>query len=121
MEIVPDNDTLLVEAAVSPADVDQLRPGQTARIRFTAFNSTATPEIHGRVTVVAPERTTEAQSQRSFYAVRVAIDQNELTREHMTLVPGMPADVFIETGHRSMLSYVTKPLRDQLARAFRDN
>ncbi len=121
MEIVPDNDTLLVEAAVSPADVDQLRPGQIARIRFTAFNSTATPEIHGRVTVVAPERTTEPQSQRSFYAVRVAIDQAELAREHMKLVPGMPADVFIETGHRSMLSYVTKPLRDQLARAFRDN
>lgn len=121
LEIVPDGDTLVVETTVSPTDIDQLRPGQPARIRFSAFNATSTPEIHGRVTVVAPERTTDPQSRLSFYAVRVEIDQAELAREGgMTLKPGMPAEVFVETGNRSMLSYLTKPLRDQLARAFRD-
>lgn len=121
LEIVPDGDRLLVEAAVNPADIDQVRRGQRARIRFSAFNSTTTPEIAGRVKVVAPDLTTDPQG-HSFYAVRVEVDPAQLAKEReVRLVPGMPAEVFIETGSRSMLSYVTKPLRDQLARAFRDN
>lgn len=120
MEIVPDDDKLVVETAISPADIDQIRAGQRARIRFTAFSSTATPEIAGRVIVVAPERTTNEQGNTSFYAVRVEIDQKALMREDMKLVAGMPAEVFIETNSRSMLSYITKPLRDQFNRAFLD-
>jgi HlyD family secretion protein len=121
MEIVPDDDRMVVETAVSPADIDQVQAGQRARIRFTAFSSTATPEIEGSVAVVAPERTTQQETQQSFYAVRVEIDERALSRERqMKLVAGMPAEVFIETGNRSMLSYITKPLRDQFARAFND-
>ena len=121
MEIVPEGDRLLVETAVSPVDIDQVQTGQRARIRFTAFSSTATPEIEGRVSVVAAERTTQQETQASFYAVRVEIDERALSREkQMRLVPGMPAEVYIETGNRSMLSYITKPLRDQFARSFND-
>lgn len=122
MEIVPDGDRMVVETAVSPADIDQLRSGQQARIRFTAFSATSTPEIAGRVAVVAPERTTEPETGRTYYQVRVEIDERALAREpSLKLVPGMPAEVFIETGERSMLSYLTKPLRDQFARSFNDN
>ncbi|KQT34679.1 secretion protein HlyD [Sphingomonas sp. Leaf412] len=122
MEIVPDRDRMIVEGVVSPADIDQVREGQEARIRFSAFSSPSTPEIHGRVTVVAPERTTDQATRQSFYAVRIAIDQRDLARNpEMKLRPGMPAEVFIQTGSRSMLGYITKPLRDQFARAFRDN
>lgn len=122
MEVVPDRDRLLVEAMVSPGDIDQVVSGQRARIRFTAFNSTATPEIAGKVTIVAPERTTDEQARQSFYAVRVEVDAKDLARwPELKLRPGMPAEIFIETGSRSMLSYITKPLRDQFARAFRDN
>ncbi|WP_156680275.1 HlyD family type I secretion periplasmic adaptor subunit [Sphingomonas profundi] len=122
LEVVPDRDRLLVEASISPADVDQVSKGQHARIRFTAFNSTATPEITGSVTLVAPDRTTDPNSHQSYYAVRVAVDQRDLARwPELKLLPGMPAEIFIETGSRSMLSYLTKPLRDQFARAFRDN
>jgi HlyD family type I secretion membrane fusion protein len=122
MEIVPDSDRLLVEASVSPADIDQVQVNQKARIRFTAFSSTTTPEILGHVVLVAPERTNEPETQRSYYAVRVAIDRAALAAERdLKLVPGMPAEVFIETGARPMLSYITKPLRDQFARAFKDN
>jgi HlyD family secretion protein len=122
MEIVPDNDRMIVEGMISPADVDQVRDGQEARIRFSAFASTATPEIAGRVVFVAPERTNDAENRTSFYAIRVAIDQRELKKHpEMKLRPGMPAEVFVQTGDRSMLSYITKPLRDQFARAFRDN
>ncbi|MBB5716648.1 HlyD family type I secretion periplasmic adaptor subunit [Sphingomonas aerophila] len=122
MEIVPDQDRLLVEAMVSPGDIDQVQTGQDARIRFTAFNSTATPEITGRVMLVAPERTNDQETRQSYFAVRIEVDQADLARwPELKLRPGMPAEVFIATGSRSMLSYMTKPLRDQFARAFRDN
>lgn len=122
MEIVPDSDSLIIEAAVAPIDIDRVRDGQTARIRFTAFSNTATPEITGKVMFVAADRTTDAESKASFYPARIAISEAELRRyPELALKPGMPAEVFIETGDRSMISYVTKPLRDQFARAFRDD
>lgn len=121
MEIVPDTDTMVVETMVSPSDIDQVRTGQTARVRFSSFNLPTTPEIHGKVTYVATDRSEDPEARASYYMVRIAIDEKELAREGLTLRSGMPADVHIETGNRSMLSYVTKPLRDQFARAFRDN
>lgn len=121
MEIVPDEDRMVVEASISPADIDQVRQGQKARIRFSAFNVAATPEIDGRVAYVATDRSDIPETHQSFYTVRIAIDEQQLRRENLALRSGMPADVHIETGKRSMLSYITKPLRDQFARAFRDN
>lgn len=121
MEIVPDADQMVVEVMVSPTDVDQVRKGQDARIRFTAFYAPATPEIPGKVVYVASDRSDNPESKMSYYMVRVAIDQQRLAREKLPLRSGMPAEVHIATGSRSLLSYVTKPLRDQFARAFRDN
>lgn len=122
MEIVPDSDTLLVEGSISPGDIDQANIGQNARIRFSAFNSTATPEIRGKVIHVAAETTTNRETQQSFYPIRVEIDEADLRAAGLPdLKPGMPAEIFIETGSRSMMSYITKPLSDQLARSFRNN
>ena len=122
MEIVPDRDRLVIEAAVSPADIDQVHQGQAARLRFSSFSATSTPEIGGRVTFVAAERTTDPDTQSSFYSVRLSIDAAQLAQwPELKLKPGMPADVMIETGDRSMLSYITRPLRDQFARAFRND
>jgi HlyD family type I secretion membrane fusion protein len=121
MEIVPDRDQMVVEAMVSPADIDQVRWGQKARIRFSAFNRQATPEIKGQVVYVASDRSTDPEGKTSFYMVRVAVDLAALNAEGLKLRGGMPAEVYIETGNRSMLSYITKPIRDQFARSFRDN
>ena len=121
MEIVPDSDAMVVEAMIRPGDIDQVRKGQKARVRFTAFNLPSTPEIAGRVTYVATDRSQDAEGRNAFYMVRIAIDQRALRREDLILRSGMPADVHIETGSRSMLSYIIKPLRDQFARAFRDS
>lgn len=122
MEIVPDSDQLIVEGAVSPADIDRVHVGQQARIRFTAFSNTATPEIAGRVIFVAADRSTDETGKVSFFPARVEIDQAQLKKNpDLALRPGMPAELFIETGDRTMGSYITKPLRDQFARAFRDN
>lgn len=122
MEIVPDKDSLIVEGMISPSDVDQVHAGLSARVRFTSLNTSGTPEIRGKVTFVAPERTTDRDARQSYYAVRVELDEKALQAEKkVRLKPGMPAEVMIETGARSMLSYLTKPLRDQFTRAFRDN
>jgi len=120
MEIVPDADQLIVDAAISPMDVDRVAKGQSARIRLSALNSQLTPEIPGTVTFVSAERTEDKETKASFYRVRIALDQTVLAKEKLPLRPGMPAEAFIATGSRSMLSYITKPLRDQFARAFRD-
>ncbi len=121
MEIVPESENMVVEVAVSPADIDQVREGQKARIRFSAFNLASTPEIRGKVTYLSADRSENREARTSYYTVRVTIDEQQLKRERLTLRNGMPAEVHIETGNRSMLSYITKPLRDQFARSFRDN
>lgn len=120
MEIVPDNERLLVEAAINPTDIDRVRGGQAARVRLSAFNMTTTPEIDGTVVFVSPERVTNPDSGISYYRVHVRMDERQIGREGLALKPGMPAEVFITTGSRSMLSYILKPLRDQFARAFKD-
>ncbi|EGD58155.1 Type I secretion membrane fusion protein, HlyD [Novosphingobium nitrogenifigens DSM 19370] len=121
MEIVPDRDTMVVEAMISPTDIDQVAKGQVTRIRFSSFNRAATPEIPGKVIYVATDRTENPESKQAYYTVRVEIDQAMLRREHLDLRSGMPAEVYIETGSRSLMSYLTKPLRDQFVRAFRDD
>ena len=122
LEVVPDKDQLVVEAAIAPTDIDQVRNGQPVRIKFTSLNSTATPELTGRVIFVAPSRTSDPDGHNSFFPARIMIDGDALKRHStLRLRPGLPAELFIETGSRSMLSYLTKPLRDQFDRAFTDN
>ncbi|MGD9812000.1 MAG: HlyD family type I secretion periplasmic adaptor subunit [Sphingobium sp.] len=122
MEIVPTNDRLTVEAKVSPYDIDQLSPGQPATLRFSAFNSRTTPEINASLAYISPERVTEERTGSSYYKVRVQVDEKEMKRlGGLKLVPGMPVEVFIQTSERTLLSYLTKPLRDQFSRAFRED
>lgn len=121
MEIVPDADQMVIEALINPQDIDQVRTGQPATIRFTSFNVSATPVVDGRVSYVAMDRSENAESDQSFFVVRILINQAELQRERLRLRSGMPAEVHIQTGSRSLLSYVFKPFSDQFARAFRDS
>lgn len=119
MEIVPDSDRLVVEAVIRPSDVDRVYRGQDARVRFPLLSMQATPDVNGTVDFVSAERTVDKESGASYYRVRVKLDGTKLSREHLKLKPGMPVEVFLSTGSRSMLSYITKPLQDQFARAFR--
>jgi HlyD family type I secretion membrane fusion protein len=119
-EIVPVGDAMVVEAIVSISDIDRIFVGQPVRIVFSAFNAQITPEVAGTVSWVSAEKTSEERTGLSYYKVRVAFDKAALKRAKIPqLVPGMPAETFIQTGDRSMLSYITKPLRDQMQRAFR--
>lgn len=119
MLIVPENDALMIEARIAPQDIDRVRQGQSAYLRFTAFDQRVTPEYEGVVTRVSADLTRETQSGVAYYVVRLALTE-AAGREagSLKLIPGMPVEAHIRTGERTALSYFLKPLRDQFARAF---
>lgn len=122
MEIVPDGGPLAVDVAISPNDLDQVRVGQQATVRFSGLSATITPEIAGTVTRVGAERSVDPATGAPFIAVRVNIAPDQLAALGAgKLRAGMAAETFISTSSRSLLSYLTKPLSDQFARAFREN
>ena len=121
MLIVPESDNLTVEVKVDPKDIDQVQLGQTVVLRFTSFNVRTTPEINGTVSRIAADTSTDQRTGQSYYLVRIAMPAQELKRlGDVKLTPGMPVEAFIETGERTMMSYLIKPLHDQLMRAFRE-
>ena len=119
MEVVPDTDDLQIEARLQPNDIDQVRTGQKAFIRFSAFNQRVTPQIIGTVSYVSADTSHDQQSNAPYFTVRVMLQDEERRRlAGLQLVSGMPAEVFMQTGSRTMLSYLLKPITDQLQRAF---
>ena len=121
MLIVPDADILIVEVKIAPQDIDQLYPGQAATLRFTAFNMRTTPEIKGSVNFISADITQDQRTGVSYYVARITLDPSEVARlGDVKLIPGMPVIAFIKTSERTMLSYLTRPLRDQVERAFKE-
>jgi HlyD family secretion protein len=121
MEIVPASDKLQVEAKISPHDIDQVQVGQAAVLRFSSFNQRTTPEINGTVTRVSADATPDQRTGQSFYTTRIGMTQDEILRlGDVKLIPGMPVEAFVQTGDRTVLTYLIKPLRDQFMRAFRE-
>ncbi|MEA2955170.1 MAG: rane fusion protein type secretion system [Alphaproteobacteria bacterium] len=121
MMIVPQADDLSVEAKVNPQDIDKLQIGQKTLLRLSAFNQRTTPELNGVVTRVSPDVTTDQRTGQSYYTIRVSLPVAEVARlGDVKLIPGMPVEAFVQTGDRTMLSYLIKPLSDQLMRAFRE-
>jgi membrane fusion protein, type I secretion system len=121
MLIVPQTDDLQVEAKVNPQDIDKLQVGQKTLLRLSAFNQRTTPELNGVVTRVSPDVTTDQRTGQSYYTIRVSMPPEEVARlGDVKLIPGMPVEAFVQTGDRTLLSYLIKPLSDQLMRAFRE-
>jgi HlyD family secretion protein len=121
MMIVPQSDDLQVEAKVNPQDIDKLQIGQKTLLRLSAFNQRTTPELNGVVTRVSPDVTVDQRTGQSYYTIRVSMPPEEVARlGDVKMIPGMPVEAFVQTGDRTMLSYLIKPLSDQLMRAFRE-
>jgi membrane fusion protein, type I secretion system len=119
MLIVPEADALVIEARIAPQDIDHVQPGQKAFIRFTAFNQRTTPEFEGEVLRVGADLTKEAQTNQAYFLTRITLPEAEIKRLGLLkLVPGMPAEVYIKTTERTAISYILKPLSDQIAKAF---
>ena len=119
MEVVPDSDDLQIEARLQPNDIDQVRKGQQAFVRFSAFNQRVTPQLKGQVSYVSPDTTRDQQTGTSYFTVRIMLPEEERRLlAGLQLMSGMPAEVFMQTGSRTMLSYLSKPILDQFQRAF---
>ncbi|MCB4770664.1 HlyD family type I secretion periplasmic adaptor subunit [Ancylobacter sp. Lp-2] len=121
MLVVPNNDQLEAEARVPPPFIDQLAVGQPAVVRLTAGAQWETPELNGTVNRISADLVPNPTAGgESYYSVRIALPPAELARlDGLKLVPGMPLEAFIKTGDRTVLSYLVKPLTDQVARSFR--
>nr|WP_321182221.1 HlyD family type I secretion periplasmic adaptor subunit [Methylobacterium sp. Leaf122] len=121
MMIVPRADALMVEARIGPQDIDQVRISHKAVLRFSAFNQRTTPELSGEVSRVSADITQDPKTGVSFYTIRIKPAVSELERlKDLKLVAGMPVESFIQTGERRVISYLTKPLADQITKAWRE-
>lgn len=122
MMIVPEADALEVETKVNPQDIDQVHFGQKTVLRFPAFNQRTTPEIDGAISYVSADLSTDQHTGTTFYKARVAIAADGIARlGGVRLVPGMPVESFVQTTERTVISYLTKPLMDQVNRAFKES
>ncbi len=121
MVIVPDSDELQIDAHLPPDQIDQVHKGQDAQVRFPAFNQRTTPELTGAVVHVSPDITRDQPSSPGYYTVRVSLPGKEYARlGDLQLVAGMPAELFIQTGTRTMISYLFAPITEQFQRMFRE-
>ena len=126
MQIVPLADKLIVEAKIPPQDIDQVALGSTTTVRIMAGNQRTMIDLFGEVTHIGADLTKDKDqvnqpNNQPYYLVRVSLAEQEVARlKELTLVPGMPAEIFIRTRERTPLQYLLKPLNEQISRAFRE-
>lgn len=122
MNIVPQHEELIVEAKVKPQDIDEVRTGLRAKVLLTAYKGKKVPKLNGEVLNVSADIVTNEQTRESYFLARVKIDEKEIKKlkSKIELYPGMPAQVFIITGARSLLSYLFTPIKDAAYKSFRE-
>ncbi|MER2264839.1 HlyD family type I secretion periplasmic adaptor subunit [Methylobacterium oxalidis] len=121
MLIVPEADDLALEVKIQPKDIDHVHIDQAAILRFSALSQRTTPEINGVVDRVSADVTQDQKTGQNFYKARIRVSEAERKRlGDIRLVPGMPVDAFLKTGDRTVLSYLTKPLMEQIGKAWRE-
>ncbi len=121
MSIIPQDDLLLVSAKIATHEIDQVHIGQEATVRISAFKQRITPELSGTVVNLAPDETTDERTGQSFFSVKIEIRPEERSKLNgKKLTPGLPADVMIQGQKRRVISYLTQPLLDQMALAFKE-
>lgn len=118
LDIVPTGQSDVVEVRVEPSDVARLRLGAKARVVFPAANAAATPDAEGTVSYIAAERTTDAQTGVTFFTAQVRLTGHAMGGR-LALRSGIPADVYVKTEQKSLMSYILKPVSDQISRAFK--
>lgn len=121
MFIVPNDTDLVIEARVEPTDIDVIHVGQDATLRLSALNSRTTPELFGEVVTISADVTVDEQTGLSFYLLELRLKPGEIEKlEGQELVAGMPVEVYVQTGKRTPLEYMVKPISDYFNRALRE-
>lgn len=122
MMIVPQGDDLVLQAQVTPNDIDNVHLGQTAKVKFNAFNARVTPDINAEITQVAADTSRADAQSPPYYMVRLTIAAAEIKKLGSNkLKPGMSAEAFIQTESRTPFSYLVQPLMDQFSHAMRES
>lgn len=122
MYIVPQDRPLVIGARIATINVDEVQPGQPVALRFSAFSSRSTPEISGELLRVSADALIDEATRAPYYRAEVTIPPEELDKlGELALIPGMPVEVYIQTGERSPMDYLLKPMMDYFNRAFREN
>lgn len=122
MNIVPQHEELIIEAKIKPQDIDNVAVGMKSKIQLTAYKGKKVPKINGEVINVSPDILTNEQTRESYFLARVSISKKDIEKlkSKVELYPGMPAQVFIITGSRSLVSYMFTPISDSTYKAFRE-
>jgi HlyD family secretion protein len=120
LDLVPQDDTLVLEARVAPMDIDEVHAGLQAQVHLLAYKSRNLPRIDGLVREVSADRLTDPDTGEPYYTARITVPAAALPKG-ITLAPGMPAEALIVTAQRTFLSYLTQPLRDALRRGLRES
>jgi HlyD family type I secretion membrane fusion protein len=131
LELLPVNDELVIEARVKPSEITHVQEGQNALVKLTALNQRLTPMIEGKVIYLSADIVSEVNARhdsdsdvpaRNSYIVRVRLDQRDARQkvDNFRPTPGMPADIFIQTGERTFFNYLMRPVIDSFSRAFRE-
>ena len=121
VDIVPSGEKLVIEVRIAPTDIDVVRPSLDASVRLVAYKQRTTPTLSGKVTRISADAMTEDRSGASYYVASVEVPADQLARaSHVRLYPGMPVEVAIITGQRTLLSYLMQPLTDSMSRSFRE-
>ncbi len=122
LEIVPVQDRLVIEATLKPTDRDEAYVGQSARVRVLAFNLRRTPTLTGKVLAVSADALTDPRTGAAYYHAEVELTPTAELKSYLSsLQPGMPVEVFLETGERTFAEYLLQPLRLRVNRAFRES
>lgn len=122
LDIVPQQEDLIIDARVSPLDIDRIRLGLIAEIRFSAFKQALTPTTEGKVIHISADRFVDEKADAAYYQAQVELTPESLQKlKNLELVPGMPVEVMIRTGERTVVEYLMQPITDAFARAFRED
>ncbi|MGX5871102.1 HlyD family type I secretion periplasmic adaptor subunit [Enterobacter cloacae] len=119
LEIVPQASPLIIDSQIDVALIDKVHKGMPVTLMFTAFNQQSTPKIPARVALVSADRQTDPTTQQPYYKIQIAVTPEGMKKlEREDIKPGMPVEVFIKAGERSLLSYLLKPIMDRASRSF---
>ncbi len=122
VDIVPMGEKMIVEARLQPTDIDVVRPDLEASVRFVAYKQRTTPMMSGKVVRISADASNDERSGASFYTATVEVSADQLARApHVKLYPGMPVEIAIITGQRTLLAYLVQPLTDSMSRSFRED
>ena len=119
LDIVPQKEELIIDAQVSPIDIDRVHVGLMAEVRFSAFKQALTPKVQGKVINLSADRLTDEKSGQPYYQAQIELTPDSYVKlGDMELLPGMPAEVLINTGERTVFEYLMQPITNAFARAF---